>query len=100
MARLSDLIDELDALLEPAEFDDYAYNGVQVPGRNEVETVVTGVSAQVELFERAAQLGAELVLVHHGIFWDGDPRRIDARLKRRLALLFEHDISLAAYHLP
>jgi dinuclear metal center YbgI/SA1388 family protein len=61
--------------------------------------VVTGVSASVELFERAAEHDADLVLVHHGLFW-GAIGPIDGRLKRRLELLFEHDMALAAYHLP
>jgi dinuclear metal center YbgI/SA1388 family protein len=52
------------------------------------------------LFERAVEVGAELVVVHHGLFWEGDARMIDARLKRRLKLLFDNDIALAAYHLP
>jgi dinuclear metal center YbgI/SA1388 family protein len=62
--------------------------------------VVTGVTAHTELFELAAAEDADLVLVHHGILWDAGPRVIDAPLKRRLQLLFDRDMSLAAYHLP
>jgi dinuclear metal center YbgI/SA1388 family protein len=98
-AHIKDLIDHLDALLNPSAFDDYGPNGLQVPGRDAVNTVVTGVSASVELFERAAAEGAGLVLVHHGLFW-GELAGIDERLKRRLKLLFDHDMALAAYHLP
>lgn len=98
--ELQDLIDHLDALLKPESFDDYAPNGLQVPGTETVETVVTGVSAGIELFERAAAEGADVVLVHHGLFWRGPPRSLDRPAKRRLQLLFEHDMSLAAYHLP
>jgi putative NIF3 family GTP cyclohydrolase 1 type 2 len=63
------LIRALDELLDPAAFDDYGPNGLQVPGASEVRRVVTGVSAQRPLAERAVELGAELVLVHHGLFW-------------------------------
>jgi dinuclear metal center YbgI/SA1388 family protein len=100
VASLKDLIDHLDALLDPASFADFGPNGLQVPGRDEVETVATGVSATAELFERAAQAGADLVLTHHGLFWDGTPRALDRPARRRLQLLFEADMSLAAYHLP
>ncbi len=62
--------------------------------------MVSGVSAHFALFERAAALGADLVLVHHGLFWEGESRAIDAVGHRRLQLLFAHDIALAAYHLP
>ncbi|HEU4656711.1 MAG TPA: Nif3-like dinuclear metal center hexameric protein [Capillimicrobium sp.] len=100
MASLLQLIDHLDALLEPSRFADYGPNGLQVPGREEVEHVVTGVSANVALFERAAELGADLVLVHHGLFWGGPAGPIDRALHRRLKVLFDHDMALAAYHLP
>jgi dinuclear metal center YbgI/SA1388 family protein len=94
------LIAELDQLLEPGSFSDYGPNGLQVPGTRPVDTLVTAVSASAHLFERAAAEGAQLVLVHHGLFWDGMPRHVDAALFRRLRPLFEHDIALAAYHLP
>ena len=97
---LANLIGYLDELLMPAAFSDYGPNGLQVPGRDEIETVVTGVSAGEELFRRAAELDAGLVLVHHGIFWNGAPLALSVADKRRLAVLFEHDIALAAYHLP
>jgi dinuclear metal center YbgI/SA1388 family protein len=61
---------------------------------------VTGVSAGIEHFERAAAEDADLVLVHHGLFWKGPPRGLDVPAKRRLQLLFDHDMGLAAYHLP
>jgi dinuclear metal center YbgI/SA1388 family protein len=99
-APLAEIVQELDRLLAPERFADYGPNGLQVPGRTEVTTVVTGVSAQVELFERARTEGAEMVLVHHGIFWGPGPGPIDAALARRLRVLFEADISLLAYHLP
>jgi putative NIF3 family GTP cyclohydrolase 1 type 2 len=62
--------------------------------------VVTGVSANLELFTRAREEGADLVLVHHGLFWAGPPRALDRASKRRLQLLFDADLALAAYHLP
>src|SRR3954467_6774976 len=100
MTSLQTIVEHLDSILDPAAYDDYGPNGLQVPGREDVETVVTGVSANVELFARAREETADLVLVHHGLFWAGPPRPLDRASKRRLALLFDADISLAAYHLP
>jgi dinuclear metal center YbgI/SA1388 family protein len=98
---LETVITALDELLQPERFADYCPNGLQVSGgAGGIRTVVTGVSAHLELFERAVETGADLVLVHHGLFWDGDRRGIDELLKRRLKLLFDNDIALAAYHLP
>jgi dinuclear metal center YbgI/SA1388 family protein len=58
------------------------------------------VSAHAELFERAAAERADLLLVHHGLFWGDGVRTVDPVLARRLKLLFDAGISLAAYHLP
>jgi putative NIF3 family GTP cyclohydrolase 1 type 2 len=100
MAACRDVIGYLDALLEPASYDDYGPNGLQIPGRDEIESVATGVSANAELFTRAREEGVDLVLVYHGLFWAGPPRALDRASKRRLQLLFDADLALAAYHLP
>ncbi|QEC50259.1 Nif3-like dinuclear metal center hexameric protein [Baekduia soli] len=94
------LTDHLDALLEIDDFRDYGPNGLQVPANADVQTVVTGVSAHVDLFSAAAQEGADLIVVHHGLFWRGQPLEVTAPMYRRLRLLFDHDMALAAYHLP
>src|ERR1700686_1077980 len=99
--ELAEILRELDALLNPETFEDYCPNGLQVPGAEQVLTVVTGVSAHVELFERAREEKAQLILTHHGIFWGSGPAApIDAAQKRRLKVLFDANMSLAAYHLP
>jgi dinuclear metal center YbgI/SA1388 family protein len=100
VAQISDILAALDELLSPGEFDDLGPNGLQVPGAADVTHVVTGVSARRELSERAVELGAELVLVHHGLFWNFHPTGLTPLLAERLRPLFKHDINLAAYHLP
>ncbi len=100
MAEIDDLIRALDALLEPDRFDDYGPNGLQVPGAAHVRRIVTGVSAQRPLVERAVELDAQLVLVHHGLFWKFLPVGLTPVLAERLRPLFKHDVGLAAYHLP
>lgn len=100
MASRDRIIAFLDELLESESWQDYGPNGLQVPGAEEVELVVTGVSAHRELFERAAAAGAQLVLCHHGLFWEGASRAITPAMRARLEALFAADMSLAAYHLP
>jgi dinuclear metal center YbgI/SA1388 family protein len=94
------VITRLDELLTPAAFDDLGPNGLQVPGAGEVRRVLTGVTAQRELIERAIAAEAQLVLVHHGLFWDFLPTGLTPVLAERLRPLFTHDIALAGYHLP
>jgi dinuclear metal center YbgI/SA1388 family protein len=87
------------AYLDLDAYPDYGPMGMQVPGSREVTKIVCAVSSSLELFERAAAANADLILVHHGLFWDRDPRGIDEPLKRRLKALFDADLTLAAYHL-
>src|SRR6185503_7389515 len=89
-----------DGLLDPGAFDDLGPNGLQVPGPRAVTKVVTGVTAQRALFDRAVAEDAELVLVHHGLFWSFNGVGLTPVLAERLRPLFKHDIALAAYHLP
>jgi dinuclear metal center YbgI/SA1388 family protein len=94
-----EILSYLHTYLRVAEYRDYGPQGLQVEGRDLVGKVITGVSGSVALFERAAHAGADLILVHHGIFWDRESRVVKGGLKRRLELLLESDMTLAAYHL-
>ncbi len=99
-APISEILGEVDGLLEPQRFEDYCVNGLQVPGPEQIGHVATAVSASAEVFALAAEADSDLLIVHHGLFWGDGVRAIDPMLRRRLALLFEADIALAAYHLP
>lgn len=99
MASRNEIVAYVDALLEIDRFPEFAPQGLQVTGSDEVTTIAAGVSSSRELFERAVGLGAELVLVHHGLFWRNEPLVVDARLRGRLEALFAGDASLLAYHL-
>jgi dinuclear metal center YbgI/SA1388 family protein len=99
MARRDDILEYARELLDLDAFHDYGPMGLQVVGADEVTKIAAGVSSSRELFERAAQAGAELLIVHHGLFWENDPRIVDRQLKGRLQALFDGDVTLAAYHL-
>lgn len=99
MADRDQMIEFLDELLDSKDFPDYGPNGLQVPGSAVINRVVTGVSATLELFELAAARDAQLVLVHHGIFW-GESGALSRQQADRLRALLSADINLAAYHLP
>jgi len=86
-------------LLDLDAYPDYGPMGMQVAGAHEVRRLACGVSASLELFERAAAADAQMLLVHHGVLWDRDSRVIDDAARRRLKALFDAEITLAAYHL-
>ncbi len=98
--QLQDAIADLDKLLQPERFKDYCPNGLQFPGKSEIRKLATGVTASAELFKLAIAARADLLVVHHGIFWGSTATPIDFRMKHRLKLLFDSDMGLAAYHLP
>ncbi|MFT4048990.1 MAG: Nif3-like dinuclear metal center hexameric protein [Solirubrobacterales bacterium] len=99
MAARSEIVEYLDNLLDSPGFPDYGPNGLQVPGAPEVTSVVTGVSATLELFELALERGAQAVLVHHGLFW-GETGALPEVQAARLRALLANDLNLIAYHLP
>ncbi len=99
MARRDEIVAHASELLEIERFPEFAPQGLQVVGAAEVTTIECGVSCSRELFEHAVDLGAELILVHHGLFWRNEPLVVDARLRGRLETLFRGRASLVAYHL-
>ncbi|HWI84541.1 Nif3-like dinuclear metal center hexameric protein [Ramlibacter sp.] len=100
MATAQELLHAFDTLLQPERFSDYAPNGLQVEGCQEVRRIVSGVTASRAFIEAAIAAHADAVFVHHGLFWRGQDGRVTGWMKQRLALLLRHDINVFAYHLP
>lgn len=86
--------------LDINRFRDYCPNGLQVEGREQIRSVVSGVTASLALLEAARDAGADMVLVHHGYFWRGEDARVVGPRQRRLKLLLAEEMNLFAYHLP
>lgn len=100
MTTLKALLEYTNDLLSIDRFRDYAPNGLQVEGRADVKTIVSGVTASLELLEQAIAAKADAILVHHGYFWKGEDPCVTGMKRRRLARLLESQTSLLAYHLP
>lgn len=102
MANRDEITQFCDELLEPRRFDavEYGPNGLQVPGSLEVSMVASCVSANLEALEGAADAGADLVLAHHGIFWNFQSRSLSEQTAARIKRLLDSGMSLLAYHLP
>jgi dinuclear metal center YbgI/SA1388 family protein len=94
------LLSTLDGWLQPERFRDYAPNGLQVEGRDEIRRVVCGVTASAALIAQAIELQADAILVHHGWFWRNEDPRVLGWRRERLRQVLAADLNLFAYHLP
>lgn len=96
--------DELKAYLadylEVNQFNDYAPNGLQVEGRQEIRIIRTAVTASQTVIDKAVADKADALLVHHGYFWRGESPVISGMKQRRIKALLSNDLNLFAYHLP
>ncbi len=101
MTSLTRIADALDSLLKTNGFPDYpqALNGVQVETHTDIVKVAAAVDLRTRTIESAAAQGANLLLVHHGLFWGGlQPLR--GPYYRRIHALFSSGIALYSSHLP
>src|SRR5690606_13888687 len=98
---LPSLVEYVDGYLRITGHPDYptALNGLQVEGRPEVGTVCAAVDASEAAIDAALARGADLLLVHHGLFWDG-LRPVTGRRRRKLAKLLGGELSVLSVHLP
>ena len=99
MAQRDEIVAFANELLEVERFPEFGRPGLQVAGAEDVTRIACGVSCSLELVERAAAAGAQLLIVHHGLFWRNEPLVVDRRLRGRLEALFRADLTLLAYHL-
>ena len=78
---------------------DPSLNGLQVAGAEEVKKVAVAVDASLNTFQQAAANGADMLIVHHGLFW-GQPLAITGMHRERVKFLLDADVSLYAAHIP
>ncbi len=100
MTSRNEIIAFCDRTLDVGAFRDYGPNGLQVPGAGEVTRVATCVSAHLESIERAIAAGAELLIAHHGLFWEFHSRALSEPMAARLRAALGANLNVAGYHLP
>ncbi|MGQ0712632.1 MAG: Nif3-like dinuclear metal center hexameric protein [Gemmatimonadaceae bacterium] len=101
MTTVAEIADHLDALLRVDEIPDFsgAINGIQVETDAQIAKVASAVDARERTIRAAVDAGANLLIVHHGLFWSGvQPLR--GPFLRRLRLLLEHEVAVYSSHLP
>ena len=100
MVNRRDLASYCDDYLSVDQFKDYCPNGLQIEGCEEITNIVSGVSANLDLIERAIDEKADALFVHHGFFWKNEDAKITGIKRNRIAQLLANNINLFAYHLP
>lgn len=98
--KLNDFEQYLNQLLKPDQIKDYAPNGLQIQGSEQITKIVTGVTASQALIDLAIEQKADALLVHHGYFWKNESYVIRGMKHSRIKALIENNINLFAYHLP
>ena len=113
--KIEKIISWLDKTLRVSSFDDVSNNGLQVdrfsvpsarqssnPKSNNqtISTVAFAVDASVRAVEAAAKVGAQLLVVHHGISWGGGIRRIKGGVGNVVRAAMKANLAICAYHLP
>lgn len=100
--KLHELTAQLDSLLRIRELPDYstAVNGLQLANRKgEVSQVVAAVDATLPVVKKAIAAGADLLIVHHGMFWSGLQPWTGATFER-MSLAIENNLAIYSVHLP
>ncbi len=98
----SEILKRLKADLESENFPDYCVNGLQVEGTVDIQKIIVSVSASQALFDEAVKRKANMIIVHHGLFWKNTPHpfHLTGVMYRRVKTLIDRDINLVAFHLP
>lgn len=98
MASRVSIVEYCNKTLNLSKYPDFGPMGLQVTGDEEVKSITCAVSVNLDIIERAKKAGSNLLIVHHGLFWNNESR-LHAPWKDRLDALDEGGITLLAYHL-
>jgi dinuclear metal center YbgI/SA1388 family protein len=98
---LRSIVRHCDQLLRIAEVNDYdgAYNGLQVQNSGAVHKIAAAVDASLSTARLAVKRGANLLIVHHGLFWSARHPWTDKNYEL-LSFLLRNDLAVYSAHLP
>lgn len=101
MQNLGAIISWIDRTLEVKAFDDVSNNGLQISrDGDEITRVAFAVDGSLKSVRAAADAGAQLLVVHHGISWGGGIKRLTGGEFSVVKAAMSANLALAAYHLP
>lgn len=94
------LLKYIDKLLNIKKINDSSVNGLQIEGAENIKILCGAVDASLKTIEEAAQMKAEMLIVHHGIFWKNNPLVVSGFHKKRIKTALDANLNLYAAHLP
>ncbi len=94
-----EIVTFLDNELRTSAIRDYSCNGLQVEGTGMISRIAFAVDACMESYHQSVQSGCQMLIVHHGIIWDGI-RAIRGPVRDQIAFLLSNQLNLYASHLP
>ena len=99
MVTVKEITKFLNEELDVHNIEDSSCNGLQVENTKEIKKIAFAVDACQETFEKSVEAGCQMLIVHHGIIWDG-LKYIKGNTYRKIKFLIEKNLSLYAAHLP
>lgn len=100
MANRNEILHWCERELAISQFRDFSPNGLQIEGQNEINKIVCAVTASQAAVDFAIAEQANMLIVHHGMFWKSELSCITGWKKQRIQALLKHEINLLGYHLP
>lgn len=98
--NLHTICDFLDTRLDVGTYQDIALNGLQIESDAlQITRVALAVDAGLSVLEKAVAERANMLIIHHGLFW-GQLQPITGVFSKKIALCLQHGLSLYAAHLP
>jgi dinuclear metal center YbgI/SA1388 family protein len=101
VTALNEIVSYCDSYLRLSEIQDYenALNGLQLENSGKVKKIAAAVDVSSRALQECAKCGANLLIVHHGMFWPG-LRPVTGALRQQLKFAFEKDLAIYSAHLP
>lgn len=101
MISRNEIVKYINKYLNIYDFSDYGPNGLHIEGKEEIKTLAFAVSATKYSIEKAIEQKADMLIVHHGLFWSfHGAKTITGPFAKRVKPLIKNDINLLSYHLP
>lgn len=100
MKKLKEIVNFLNQYLEVDQISDISFNGLQIEGKSEVEKILFTTDFSLQSAQYVVENNFDLMIVHHGQFWDKVNPSVVGFAKERIKLMLEKNISLYACHLP